>query len=153
MHGNADDPHRNDDIIDLPHPLFQTHPPMTAENRAAQFLPFAALTGYDAAIQETARLTDQRIELDEDEKLLLSGKLLLVQDHIKSRPQVKITCFVPDGRKEGGAYAVVAGRIKKVDAIERQIIMTDGRCIPIDEVCAVDGELFRGMEEPMESPF
>lgn len=149
MNGNIDDPHRYDDIIGLPHPISQNHPPMSIENRAAQFLPFAALTGYDTAIQETARLTDRRIELDEDEKLMLSGKLQLIQDNIKSRPPVRITYFVPDGRKEGGAYAVAAGRIKKVDAIERQIVMTDGRCIPIDDVYAVDGELFRGMEEPM----
>ena len=149
MNSNADDPHRYDDIIGLPRPVSQTHPPMSAENRAAQFLPFAALTGYDAAIQETARLTDRRIELDEDEKLMLSGKLQVIQDHIKARPPVKITCFVPDTRKEGGAYVVVAGRVKKVDAIERQIIMTDGQCIPIDAVYAVDGDLFRGMDEPM----
>ncbi|NLI19989.1 MAG: hypothetical protein GX418_00340 [Clostridiales bacterium] len=149
MKGNADDPHRYDDIIGLPYPVSKTHPPMSIENRAAQFLPFAALAGYDASIQETARLTDRRIELEEDEKLMLSGKLQLLQDHIQARPQVKITYFVPDGRKEGGAYAIAAGRVKKVDAFERQIVMADGRCIPIDEVCAVDGDLFRGMEEPM----
>ena len=149
MNSNADDPYRYDDIISLPHPGSQTHPPMSIENRAAQFLPFAALTGYDAAIQETARLTDRRIELNEDDKLMLSGKLQLVQDTIKARPQVKVTYFVPDTRKQGGAYIVVTGRVKKVDAVERQIVMSDGRCIPIDEVCAMDGELFRGMEEPI----
>ena len=149
MNSNADDPNRYDDIVDLPHPVSQTHPPMSIENRAAQFLPFAALTGYDAAIQETARLTDRRIELDEEEKLMLSGKLQLIQDAIKSRPQVKITYFMPDTRKEGGAYVVAAGCVKKVDAVERQIVMADGRTIPIDEVCALDGELFRGMDEPM----
>jgi hypothetical protein len=122
---------------------------MSGENRAAQFLPFAALAGYDAAIQETARLTDRRIELDEDEKLMLSGKLQLIQDAIKARPQVKINYFVPDTRKQGGAYVVAAGRVKKVDAFERLIVMLDGRTIPIDEVCAVDGELFRGMDELM----
>lgn len=149
MNKNADDPRRYDDIIGLPHPVSQTHPPMSFENRAAQFLPFAALTGYDAAIQETARLTDRRLELDEDEKLMLSGKLQLIQDNIKARPHTKITYFMPDGRKEGGVYAVATGRVKKVDAFERQIVMMDGRYIPIDEVCAVDGELFRGMDEPM----
>ena len=149
MNSNQDDPHRYDDIIDLSRPVSQTHPPMSIENRAAQFLPFAALTGYDAAIQETARLTDRRLELDEDEKLMLSGKLQLIQDTIKTRPLVKVTYFVPDIRKEGGAYVVAAGCVKKVDAVERQIVMTDGRTIPIDEVCAVDGKLFRGMDEPM----
>lgn len=149
MNSNQDDPHRYDDIIDLPRPVSQTHPPMSIENRAAQFLPFAALTGYDAAIQETARLTDRRLELDEDEKLMLSGKLQLIQDTIKTRPLVKVTYFVPDTRKEGGAYVVALGRVKKVDAIERQIVMTDGRCIPIDEVYAVDGDLFRRMDAPI----
>lgn len=149
MNSNQDDPHRYDNIIDLPHPVFQTHPPTLIENRAAQFLPFAALTGYDAAIQETARLTDRRLELDEDEKLMLSGKLQLIQDTIQARPLVKVTYFVPDTHKEGGTYVVAAGCVKKVDAVERQIVMMDGRYIPIDEVCAVDGELFRGMDEPM----
>ena len=149
MSNHTDDLHRYDDIIDLPHPVNQNHPPMSIESRAAQFLPFAALTGYDDAISETARLTDRRIELDEDEKLMLSDKLQLIQENIKQRPQVKITYFVPDGRKEGGAYAIAAGRVKKVDAFERQIVMTDGVCIPIEEVRAVEGELFRGMEEPM----
>ena len=149
MNKSADDPHRYDDIIGLPRPISQIHPPMSIENRAAQFLPFAALTGYDAAIQETARLTDRRLELDEDEKLMLSGKLQLIQDAIKTRPLVKVTYFVPDERKEGGAYVVAAGCVKKVDAVERQIVMADGRTIPIDEVYAVDGELFKGMDEPM----
>lgn len=149
MNSNQDDPHRYDDIIDLPRPVSQTHPPMSIENRAAQFLPFAALTGYDAAIQETARLTDRRLELDEDEKLMLSGKLQLIQDTIKTRPLVKVTYFVPDTRKEGGAYVVALGRVKKVDAIERQIVMTDGRCIHIDEVYAVDGDLFSRMDAPI----
>jgi len=145
--GNADDPHRYDDIIGLPHPVSKTHPPMSVENRAAQFLPFAALTGYDAAIQETARLTDQRIELDDDEKIVISGKLQLIQDNIKQRPEVAITCFQPDARKNGGAYVVVAGCVKKVDVYERDIVMMNGRRIPIDAVCAIDGELFRGMDE------
>lgn len=150
MSGYIDDAHRFDDIIGLPHPVSKNHAPMPMENRAAQFLPFAALAGYDAAIQETARLTDQRIELDEDEKLLLSSKLQLLQDAAKMRPEVKVTYFEPDGRKAGGAYVVAAGCVFKVDAYERHIVLASGQCIPIDEVCAIDGQLFRGMDEPME---
>ena len=150
MNGRVDDPNQYDDIIRLPHPVSQTHPPMPIENRAAQFLPFAALTGYDAAILETARLTDHRIELDNDEMMLLSRKLQLVQAHLGARPEVTVTYFQPDGRKAGGAYRVAAGAIHKVDGYNRLIIFTDGKRIPIDEVRAMDGELFRGMHEPME---
>ena len=146
---SSDDTHRYDDIINEQHPVSKNHPPMTMENRAAQFLPFAALAGYDAAILETARLTNRRIELDEDEKLLLSSKLQLIQDSILSRPEVKVTYFEPDERKAGGAYVVAAGCVQKVDVYERHMVMSTGRRIPIDEVCAIEGELFRGMEEPM----
>lgn len=149
MSDNTDDPHRYDDMINLPRPISQKHPPMSMESRAAQFLPFAALTGYDAAIQETARLTDKRIELDEDEKLNLSSKLQLIQDNIRARPEVTVTFFVPDEWKAGGAYMVATGCVKKVDAYARNLVMTDGRKISIEEVCAIEGELFRGMDEQM----
>ncbi len=149
MSDNAEDPHRYDDIIDQPRPVSQKHPPMPIESRAAQFLPFAALTGYDAAILETARLTDRRIDLDEDEKLNLSSKLQLLQDNIRAQPEVAITFFVPDERKTGGAYTVMIGRVKKVDIYERHIVMMDGSTIPIDEVFAIGGTLFRGMDEQM----
>ena len=147
MNDQADDPNRYDELIGLPHPVFEKHPQMPMESRAAQFLPFAALTGYDAAIQETARLTDTRLDLDEDDKLLLSSKLQLIQDQIRARPEVAITHFVPDERKTGGAYRVVRGCVKKVDAVERVILFTDSRRIMIDDVYAIDGTLFRGMDE------
>lgn len=134
---------RYDDIIDLPHFVSKTHPQMPIENRAAQFSPFAALVGYGAAIKETARLTDERIELDDDEKIMLSGKLQLIMEHIKESPEVTITFFVPDELKSGGAYADVTGTIKKVDAYERAIVMTSGKAIPIDEVIAIEGALLR----------
>ncbi len=147
MNGNPNDPHRYDDIIGLPHFTSPTHPRMPLENRAAQFAPFAALVGYDAAVKETARLTDKRMELDEDEKLIISEKLQLIQDHIKERTEAVFTYFQPDEKKSGGAYAVLAGQVKKVDEYERVIVMVSGEVIPIDEVIAINGELFRGMDE------
>ena len=146
MNGNVDDPHRYDDIIDLPHFTSKTHPRMSPENRAAQFAPFAALVGYDAVIKETARLTDKRMVLDEDEKLVISSKLQLIQDNIKERPEVAFTYFLPDAKKSGGAYVVITGKVKKVDEHQRAVVMASGEVIPIDEVIAIDGEMFRGMD-------
>ena len=91
-----------DDIIHLPHHVSRIHPQMSMEDRAAQFSPFAALTGYDAAIVETARLTAQRVELDEYERQALNKKLQFISEHLNEHPKVSITCFVPDARKEGG---------------------------------------------------
>lgn len=131
-----------DDIIDLPHHVSATRPRMSMIDRAAQFSPFAALTGYDAAIKETGRLTDQRIELTEDSRAALDKKQLLLLDNLTDRPEVSVTYFVPDERKSGGAYVTVTGRVKKVDAFERLLILTDGTKIPLDEVLDLDSELF-----------
>lgn len=120
---------------------------MPLESRAAQFCPFAGLTGYDAAIKETARLTDRRIDLDDAEKLMISDKLQLIQDHIGAHPEVTVTFFQSDKRKDGGAYASVTGSVKKVDAYERTIVMMNGTSILIDDVIALEGELFRRMDE------
>lgn len=147
MNKDKKDPHRYDDIINLPHHVSKTHPQMSIENRAAQFSPFAALVGYDAAIKETARLTDKRIELDDADKIMISGKLQVIEDNIKAHPEVIITFFQPDERKEGGSYVDDTGKIKKVDVHERIIVMTNGNGIRIDDVIAIDGELFRGMDE------
>lgn len=147
MNGNADDPHRYDDIIDLPHATSKTHSRMSLANRAAQFAPFAALSGYDAAIQETARLTDRRIELDEGEKLAIGGRLQRIREHIRECPEATFTYFQPDAKKRGGSYAVATGNVKKVDEHERVIVLTSGTIVPMDEVIAVDGELLKDMDE------
>lgn len=131
-----------DDIIDLPHPTSQKHPRMPASDRAAQFSPFAALTGHEAAIRETARLTDRRVELDEDEKAALDRKLRLLTDHLAEHPQVCITYFQADQRKAGGSYETVDGSIKKFDDIARVVVMTDGRRIPIDDIFELKSQLF-----------
>ena len=127
-----------DDIINLPHHVYTTHPHMAAIDRAAQFSPFAALTGYDAAIKETARLTDQRVELDEAMKEALSNKLQMVADRLKERPEIVITYFQPDGKKNGGAYVTVINTVKKIDVYERIVVMTDGKVIPVDEIISID---------------
>lgn len=127
-----------DDIIHLPHHVSTTRPHMAAIDRAAQFSPFAALTGYDAAIKETARLTDKRVELDEAMKEALSNKLQMVADRLKERPEIAITYFQPDGKKNGGAYVTVINTVKKIDVYERIVVMTDGKVIPVDEIVSID---------------
>lgn len=131
-----------DDIINLPHHISATRPHMTAIDRAAQFSPFAALTGYDAAVKETARLTDERIELDEYMKEVLSHRLQIVAGRIKEHPEIAITCFQPDEKKNGGAYVTIISTVKKIDEYERVVIMDDGTAIPIDEIISIDGQMF-----------
>ena len=101
-----------DDMLHLPHHVSEKHPAMSVHDRAAQFSPFAALTGYDAAVQETARLTDRRIELDEGEKAAIDQRLTLVQERLPEPTEVTITYFVPDKKKAGGAYVSVTGTVK-----------------------------------------
>ena len=133
------------DIIDLPHHVSATRPRMSMIDRAAQFSPFAALTGYDAAIKETDRLTDERIELSEESRAVLDRKQQLLLDNLADRPVVSVTYFVPDERKSGGAYITVAGRVKKVDDYQRLLLLTDGTKIPLDEILDMESELFRSL--------
>ena len=132
-----------DDIIHLPRHFSKKRPPMPPMNRAAQFIPFAALTGYDAAIQETARLTDKRLELDEYAKAALNGRLQIIADRIDERPEIGITYYRPDPKKHGGAYVAASGTAKKIDAHERVVVMTNGATIPIDEIVGIDGPIFQ----------
>ncbi|QNO17624.1 MULTISPECIES: hypothetical protein [Eubacteriales] len=134
-----------DDIINLPHHISATRSHMTAIDRAAQFSPFAALTGYEAAIKETARLTDERVELDEYAKDALREKLQIITDRIKEHPEITITYFQPDAKKKGGAYVTAVGSAKKIDEYERVVVMTDGTVIPIDETISIDGQIFELM--------
>ena len=134
-----------DDIINLPHHVSTTRPHMTAIDRAAQFSPFAALTGYDAAIKETARLTDERVKLDEYMKDALSDRLQIIADRIKEYPEIAITYFQPDAKKNGGVYVTAISKAKKIDEYERVIVMTDGTAIPIDEIISIDGQIFESM--------
>lgn len=131
-----------DDIINLPHHESTKHPRMSALNRAAQFSPFAALTGHEAAISETARLTNTRLELDEDRKEELDECLQMIREHISLEPEVAITYFVPDTQKEGGSYLQVIGVIKKLDDIEHKILMKNGTVIPINDIYEVESTIF-----------
>lgn len=135
-----------DDIIHLSRPESAAHPPMPRAARAAQFSPFAALTGYDAAIRETARLTDREIELDEDSLAILDARLQYLNEHAAEAPQVTLTHFVPDSRKDGGAYRLTDGRLKQIDTDRQELILCDGRKISLSHILAVDSPLFAGTE-------
>ena len=133
---------RYNDIIDLPHHTSPTRPRMPMENRAAQFSPFQALSGYGAAIKETARLTDERIDLDEDSKMLLNEKIRIIAERFSEQPRVAITYFQPDKRKTGGAYISATGQIKRIDEYQRTVILTDRTAIPIDQIYEIESDLF-----------
>lgn len=128
------DCHRYDDVINRQHPTSKKHPRMSNMNRAAQFAPFAALTGYEESIAETARLTDRRIELSEYEIEELNAKLNFIQDHIKEHPKVTVTYFQPDDRKEGGTYVTVTGKVRKIDEVNRVIIFENGTEVAIEQM-------------------
>lgn len=127
-----------DDIIDLPHHVSQTRARMSAADRAAQFSSFAALSGYDEAIRETARQTERRIELDESEKAALSDALLRLARDIKRRPPVTVTYFRQDGRKAGGAYIRETGEAVAVDEYNSQLRLSSGAKIPFEDITALE---------------
>lgn len=135
-----------EDIINLPHHISPTRQQMPMSDRAAQFSPFAALTGYDAAIKETGRLTDERIELDVEVLSALDMKYQLLMEALDEAPEVIITYFRPDERKAGGKYVSAVGAVKKIDDFERRITMQDGAKIPMDDVLSIEGELFSVLE-------
>ena len=131
-----------DDIISLPHHMSLKHPRLPMANRAAQFAPFAALTGFDGVIAETGRLTDRFIPLDEDQKEAIDLRLDILKDRIREKPEAAFTYFVRDEKKEGGSYRSASGAVKRIDDVERRIILTDGTKIDIDSLYSVSGDLF-----------
>ena len=132
-----------DDIINLPHPTSKRHPRMPIHDRAAIFSPFAALSGHGAAIAETARLTEQRIELDEDTRAELDRKQAVLLEHMDEQPEITITWFQPDERKDGGAYLTTTGRLKKLRELERILVLTDETEIPLEDVVALESDIFQ----------
>ena len=128
------------DIIDLPHYQSINRPHMSLHDRAAQFAPFAALRGYDDEIDEAARLTDRQVELNEEQIALINRQICRLMENIRSAPKVKITYFVPDEKKEGGKYTTIEACIRRIDAVEKQIILTTNRSIPIDSVLSIEEE-------------
>lgn len=134
-----------DDIIGLPHPTSSKHPRMPISERAAIFSPFAALSGHSAALAETARLTDQRVELDEDTKAELDRRQAVLLEHIGEQPEVTVTWFQSDERKDGGAYVTVTGRLKKIDEVGRTLTLLDGTSIPLEDVAGLESDCFQGL--------
>ncbi len=135
-----------DEIMSLPHHVSKTRPQMPMADRAAQFSPFAALAGYDSAIRETGRLTDEKIELDEESLTALNVRYQMLMDVLAEGPEVRITYFKPDEKKAGGAYVTTVGEVRKIDDFEQAIIMQDGTRIPMEDVLSLEGELFSVLE-------
>jgi len=142
-----------DDIINLPHHVSSDHAHMSIADRAAQFSPFAALTGYEGAIKETARQTDLRIELDETEKNILDEKLRIVQENISRQQdsslknEIELTFFRPDEMKAGGTYVSIRGIVKKIDGYDRVVVMQNETRIPIEEIVDITGDLFQARDD------
>ena len=138
------------DIINLSHHVSSTRPQMAQHVRAAQFSPFAALTGYDAEISETARLTNKRLKLSEDKKADLNERMQILLENVQDRPLVTITYFISDERKTGGSYKSVSGSVRRVDEYELLIIFTDGTTIPMGDIYNIEGEIFSVIDSVIE---
>ncbi len=147
---NNGDKHRYDGIINLPHHRSETHPHMSAHNRAAQFSPFAALVGYDDAVEETARLTGSKISLSDDELGELNRKISALAEKISERPEVTVTYFKPDELKEGGEYVTATKILKKIDEFERCLVFADRSKVLFDNIFSIDNAYLSGLEK-MES--
>lgn len=135
------------DILNMPHHVSATRPQMPMSDRAAQFSPFAALTGYDAAIKETGRLTDTKIELDDEELNNLNLKFQFLVEHLEDELEVAITYFKADEQKAGGAYLEATGIVKKLDDFERLITMQNGTKIPMDDILTIESDAFSSLEQ------
>ena len=135
-----------EDIINLPHYEPKHHPRMSKYNRAAQFAPFAALTGYEEQVRETARLTDKKIEIDDGLKEILSNKLNYIQDNLNIKSELNFIYFISDLRKSGGKYVKKKGIVKKIDIIEQYVQLIDKTKIPINDIISIEGELFNFLE-------
>ena len=127
-----------DDIIHLSRPVSKSHPPMLRSERAAQFSSFAALSGYEEAVAESARLTDERVELGRDALEALDDALRAVVSDIAAQPEVSLSYFVPDGKKDGGRYETVRGQVKKIDEYASLLILADGKKIPLGEIVSIE---------------
>lgn len=138
MSGYYKDEHRYDDIMDLPHHQSKERTHMSLHDRAAQFAPFAALAGHEEAIEETARLTDEKIMLDETAIEKINEKLYDISQHLSEKRNVSITYFMPDTQKCGGAYLTDVGTVKKMDEVERIILMDSGMKIAMEQIIEIE---------------
>ena len=140
--------HRYDDILHTPWPQPGSRPRMDIQDRAAQFAPFAALTGFDGVIQETARLTQGPVYLTEESQEALNRALNAIARHLPQEPEVRLTVFEPDERKAGGAFREIQGRVKKLDLYEGGLVLSDGREIPFFKICQIEQA-----EPPFDTPY
>lgn len=131
------------DIINLKHHVSKKRPQMPMSDRAAQFAPFAALTGYEENIKEATRLTDKRIEIDEEKKLVLNDKLQIILNNIKEKPEATFTYFIYDEKKSGGKYIDITKPVKKINIVEGYVTLTDKTKIPIEEIIDINSDLFK----------
>lgn len=135
-----------DDIINLSRPVSKNHTPMPRESRAAQFAPFAALTGYDASVKEEARLTGDKLELTEEQEKLLNAKMAYLTEKTAEHPTVKVTCFIADERKSGGEYVTLEGSLYVIDKIGGVLVLSDtpvGKVkVPVSDVFSIESEIF-----------
>ncbi len=135
-----------DAILHLPHHVSEKHPTIPMEERAAQFSPYAALTGFGAVIDETRRLTDPRRALSEEALARLNRQYQLLSEHLTERPEITVTYFQPDAKKDGGAYLTLTGRVKKVEAYEQRLVLEDGRTVAMENIMSMEGQVFAEME-------
>lgn len=136
-----------EDIINLNHYISKKHPQMNRKSRAAQFASFAALKGYEEAVNETARKTNKKIEIDEEMKIILNNKLQIINKNIKNKPKINFTYFVYDNNKSGGKYLNINENVKKIDKDTNSIIFCNGESIQIKEIISINGELFKDIED------
>ncbi len=134
-----------DDIINLPHYESKTRKRMSLEARSAQFAPFAALTGYDDKVKETARLTEKKIDLTDEEYNLINSKLQIIKDHIKEQPEIIFTIFVKDKLKDGGKYEEIRGKIRRIDEVNEYIILIDKSKIFFNDIVDISGDIIKGI--------
>jgi TPP-dependent indolepyruvate ferredoxin oxidoreductase alpha subunit len=144
------DKHPYQDIMNLKHPVSTNHEHMSVHDRAAQFSPFAALTGFEGAIKETARLTDHKMELDETAKIILDEKLRILQEHLSKQQEIEFEYFRSDELKAGGSYVTVRGAVKKIDTHQREVVMINGIRIPIEEIVDIRSDIFQVMDDFMK---
>ncbi len=131
-----------EDIVNLPPHISKKHPQPSMMDRAARFAPFAAITGYEEMVLEEARVTEERIDLDEGSLSLLNEKLNMIQEFLDEEPEVTITYFEPDKKKSGGTYVSITGIVKRIDEYEHLVIMTDGKKIRVEDIYAIGSDLF-----------
>lgn len=131
-----------EDIVNLPPHISKKHPQPSMMDRAARFAPFAAITGYEEMVLEEARVTEERIDLDEGSLSLLNEKLNIIQEFLDEEPEVTITYFEPDKKKSGGTYVTITGIVKRIDEYEHLVIMTDGKKIRVEDIYAIGSDLF-----------